>query len=153
MHMTLRSNHAMRLLMYCAVNDGRVAPVSDIARACNMSEAHLGKIANALAAGGFVQTLRGRRGGVRLARAPEDLNVGEIIRATELGYCLVECLAAEGNTCPLTEVCKFRSVMSEALEAFLRVLDRYTLADLVNEPGPLRAAMSLEVPAKAPEFA
>lgn len=144
MQLTVRSNHAMRLMMYCAVNDGQVAPVSDIARACNMSEAHLGKIANALSSHGFIETLRGRRGGVRLARPAEELNIGEIVRATEMGYCLVECLRQDKNTCPLIGVCRFRTAMMEALEAFLKVLDGYTLADLVVDRTPLRAAMGLE---------
>lgn len=143
MQLTLRSNHAMRLVMYCAVNEGRVAPVAEIARACNMSETHLAKIANHLAAQGFVETLRGRAGGVRLARAPEQLNVGQIVRASELGRCLVECLAPETNQCPLIDVCGFRSVVTEALEAFLSVLDRYTVADLVEEREALQRTLGL----------
>lgn len=143
MQLTLRSNHAVRLMMFCAVNAGRVAPVSEIARACNMSEAHLGKIANALANEGFVQTVRGRRGGVRLARDPESVCVGDIIRATEGGQCFVECQEPRTNTCPLVAVCKFRGVIGRAFEAFLAVLDGYTLADLVADPGPMRAAMGL----------
>lgn len=149
MQLTLRSNHAMRLMMFCAVNEPRVAPVAEIARACNMSEAHLGKIAHALASHGFVETVRGRRGGVRLARPAEDLNLGEIVRATEFGQCLVECLEPETNTCPLIGVCRFRGIVREALEAFLGVLDRYSLADLVAEPEPLRAAMGLDSAAAA----
>lgn len=152
MQLTVRSNHAMRLMMFCAVNEGRVTPVADIARACNMSEAHLGKIANALASHGFIETLRGRRGGVRLAKPASELNVGDIVRSTEMGYCLVECLKMETNTCPLVEVCRFRSVMNRALEAFLNVLDGYTLADLVTERDQLRAAMGLDAPAE-PELA
>jgi len=146
MQLTIRSNHAMRLMMFCAVNRGRVAPVAEIARACNMSEAHLGKIAHALASHGFVETVRGRHGGVRLARPPAELNVGEIVRATEFGRCLVECLDPETNTCPLVEACRFRSIIGRALEAFLRVLDGYTLADLVAEPEGMRLAMGLPDP-------
>ncbi len=149
MQLTLRSNHAMRLMMFCAVAGQKVTPVSEIARACNMSEAHLGKIANHLAAHGFIETVRGRRGGVRLARPASELNVGAIVRATELGRCLVECLEPESNTCPLIEVCRFRTIIGRALEAFLSVLDGYTLADLVAEKEQLRAAMGLApVPAQ-----
>jgi len=143
MQLTIRSNHAMRLMMYCALNEGRVAPVSEIARACNMSEAHLAKIAQALARHGFVETVRGRNGGVRLARPAGALNVGRMVRATEFGRCLVECLEPQSNTCPLIDVCRFRGVIGEALEAFLQVLDRYSLADLVAEPEGMRAAMGL----------
>ncbi len=144
MQLTLRSNHAMRLMMFCALHEGRVSPVSDIARACNMSETHLGKIASLLATHGFVETVRGRGGGVRLTRPASDVNVGEIVRATEFGQCLVECLRPETNTCPLVEACRFRTIIGRALEAFLSVLDGYTLADLVAERDALRAAMGLD---------
>lgn len=144
MQLTVRSNHAMRLLMYCAVNNGRVASVPEIAAACNMSEGHLGKIANTLAGFGYIETVRGRRGGVRLARPAEDLNVGDIVRTTEFGRCLVECLDPETNTCPLIEVCRFRSIIGRALESFLSVLDGYTLADLVASRADLRAVLGID---------
>ena len=144
MQLTVRSNHAMRLMMYCALAAPRLAPVSEIALACNMSESHLGKIANALASHGFVETVRGRGGGVRLAMAPSDINVGAVVRRTEIGACFMECLHLETNTCPLVSACRFRSIVGRALEAFLSVLDGYTLADLVAEPEPLKALMGLE---------
>jgi Rrf2 family nitric oxide-sensitive transcriptional repressor len=150
MHLTIRSNHAMRLLMYCALNENRIAPVAEIARACNMSEAHLGKIANTLAGLGFVETIRGRGGGVRLARPPHEVLVGAVVRRTEMGPCLTECLDPETNTCPLTEACRFRTVLGRALEAFLNVLDGYTLADLVSPGDDLRRAMGLERPVAVP---
>ena len=143
MQLTVRSNHAMRLMMYCALNEGRLAPVSEIARACNMSEAHLAKIANRLAAHGFVETVRGRGGGVRLARKPEDLSVGAVVRTTEMGACLIECLDLENNTCPLIGACKFRGVVSRALEAFLAVLDDCTLAELIEDGDDLKQLMGL----------
>ena len=143
MQLTVRSNHAMRLLMFCALAEGRVTPVAEIARACNMSEAHLAKIAQRLAAIGVVETLRGRAGGVRLARPARRINVGEVVRATEFGACLVECLSPESNTCPLVSACRFRGIVGRALEAFLAVLDGYTLADLVAEGDELAALMGL----------
>lgn len=143
MQLTVRSNHAMRLMMYCALNEGRLAPVSEIARACNMSEAHLAKIANRLASHGFVETVRGRGGGVRLAKDPKDLSVGAVVRTTEMGACLIECLDLENNTCPLIGACKFRGVVGRALEAFLGVLDECTLADLVADGDDLKAIMGL----------
>ena len=150
MLLTLRSNHAMRLVMYCALIGDRVAPVSEIAKACNMSEAHLAKIANHLASHGFVETVRGRAGGVRLARSPEGLNVGEIVRVTEIGRCLVECLEPDTNTCPLIDVCRFRTILGRALEAFLGVLEGYTVADLVHDQTGLRQALNLETPELGP---
>lgn len=120
-----------------------MAPVVEIARACNMSESHLGKIASHLSSLGFVEILRGRRGGVRLARPAAELNVGEIVRASEFGVCLVECLDPDTNTCPFIEVCRFRTIIGQALEAFLAVLDGYTVADLVTGRTELRDAMGL----------
>jgi Rrf2 family nitric oxide-sensitive transcriptional repressor len=149
MHLTLRTNHAMRLLMYAALNEGRVAPVSEIARACNMSEAHLAKIANTLADHGFVETLRGRGGGVRLGRPASEISVGAVTRVTETGACLVECLDARRNTCPLVAACRLRSVFVEAHAAFLAVLDRTSLADLLCDAGGLAAAMGLSPGAEA----
>jgi Rrf2 family nitric oxide-sensitive transcriptional repressor len=143
MQLTVRSNHAMRLLMYCALNAGRVAPVGEIARVCNMSEAHLAKIAHKLAALGVVETVRGRGGGVRLAMAPEKISVGMIVRATERGPCLTECLEPETNTCPLVQACRFREILLRALEAFYGVLEGYTLADLIAQGEDLRALMDL----------
>ncbi|HKK35376.1 MAG TPA: Rrf2 family transcriptional regulator [Paracoccaceae bacterium] len=144
MQLTVRSNHAMRLLMFCALAEGRTTPVAEIARACNMSEAHLAKIAHRLAGIGVVETVRGRAGGVRLARPPEAINVGAVVRATEFGACLVECLSPETDTCPLTPACRFRGLIGRALEAFFRVLDEATLADLVREGGELRRLMGLQ---------
>ena len=144
MHLTIRSNHAMRLLMYCGLNHGRVTPAAEIARACNSSEAHLGKIANWLAQQGYVETVRGRGGGVRLVRAPSEISVGEIVRGTETGSCIVECHDAETNTCPLRDACKFRGVLEGAMGAFLKVLDTYTLADLIEDGDDLRRLMGLD---------
>ena len=132
MHLTVRSNHAMRLMMYCAMKPGRIAPVGEIARACNMSEAHLAKIANRLSTAGFVETVRGRGGGVRLARAPADICVGAVVRSTEMS------------------ACKFRGVVQRALQAFLGVLDECSLADLIDEGDDLRALMGLNGTAEAP---
>lgn len=143
MQLTVRSNHAMRLMMYCALNGQGLTPVSEIARACNMSEAHLAKIANRLAANGFVETVRGRGGGVRLAADPAALSVGAVVRTTEMGACLIECLDLENNTCPLIGACKFRGVVGRALEAFLAVLDEVTLADLVADGDDLKALMGI----------
>lgn len=150
MHLTVRSNHAMRLMMYCAMKRGQIAPVSEIARACNMSEAHLAKIANRLAAAGFVETVRGRGGGVRLAHAPADISVGAVVRSTEMSACLIECLDLGTNTCPLVSACKFRGVMQRALKAFLDVLDACSLAELIEDGENLRSLMGLSAEPTAP---
>jgi Rrf2 family nitric oxide-sensitive transcriptional repressor len=143
MQLTLRSNHAMRLLMFCAMDTGRPIPVSRIARACNVSEAHLAKIAHHLSTLGFVQTLRGRGGGVRLAKAAAEINLGAVIRATETGPLLTQCGGVGPDACPLNPACRFRSILEKALAAFLAVLDEFSLADLVDENPALRRAAGL----------
>lgn len=133
----------MRLMMFCALNAGKVTPVSQIAQAGNMKQAHLAKIANTLAADGFIETVRGRRGGVRLARPAASISVGAIIARTEVGAGFVECVDRATNTCPLIDCCRFRSALDRALAAFIAVLDEYTLADLVAGGEQLRRALGL----------
>jgi len=141
------TNYALRILMYCAVHDDRAARTSDIARAYGISENHLTKVAQQLAAGGYLRTSRGRGGGLRLDRRPHEIIVGEVVRWTEGTLKLVECFDLETNTCPLASACRFRQALHRALEAFFLVLDSYTLADLVSDRGVL--AQLLESPETA----
>lgn len=143
MRLTHHSNYAMRLLMYCALMDKPVCRIADVAEAFGISENHLTKIAQRLSQIGVIETVRGRNGGVYLAKAPEDINIGEIIRVTEENLILVECFAEETNTCPLTSACRFKRILQQGLMAFLAVLDGYTLADLVVAPDQLKPLMNL----------
>lgn len=142
--LTIRSNHAMRLMMFCALNAGKVTPVSEVARACNMKPAHLAKIANALSGDGFIETVRGRHGGVRLTRPAAEIRVGAIVASTEVGAGFVECFDPATNTCPLIGACRFRTALDRALGAFIAALNDYTLADLVSDRDDLRRAMGLD---------
>lgn len=143
MHLTVRSDHAMRLLMFCALHPERLVTVAHIAETCGMSETHLAKIAHALAAAGFIETTRGRRGGVRLARPPEAITVGAVLRAMETGVGLTECLGPEPNTCVLAPACRLRRAFVAALEAFFAELDRHSLADLTTDSDDLRSLLGL----------
>ncbi|PLX39184.1 MAG: Rrf2 family transcriptional regulator [Hyphomicrobiales bacterium] len=143
MRLTHHSNYAMRLLMYCALMDKPVCRIADVAEAYGISENHLTKIAQKLAQIGVIETVRGRNGGVYLAKTPEEINVGEIIRVTEENLVLVECFADDSNTCPLTAACRFKRILHQGLTAFLSVLDGYTLADLVAAPDQLKPLMHL----------
>ena len=144
MRLTHHSNYAMRLLMFCALSDRPVSRIADIARAYRISENHLTKIAQCLSHIGVIETVRGRNGGVRLSAAPEDINVGAVIRVTEENLCLVECFDDGTNTCPIAECCRLKTILERGLDAFLSVLDGYTLADLIALPGPLRSGLGLE---------
>jgi Rrf2 family nitric oxide-sensitive transcriptional repressor len=132
MRLTIRTNLAMRTLMFCAVNPGRTVNKQEIAQACNVSENHLAQVIHLLARAGFLVTLRGRSGGMRLSRGPEAIRVGEVFRTFEAVLPFTECADRSANTCPLTAACRLRCVLNEALSAFYAVLDRTTVADLVQ---------------------
>ncbi len=149
MRLTIKTNNAIRLLMYCALDPADLSKSRDIAQAVNASENHLSKVANALAQAGILQTVRGRNGGLRLARPPAEITLGQVARVTDEGGCLVECFDVANNTCPLSEVCQFGGVLGEALQAFFKVLDSHTLADLLENDHQLARAMGLEIAAVA----
>jgi len=144
MRLTTRSNLAMRVLMFCAVNSDRIVRKHEIAVVCNASENHLAQVVNTLAQTGFIQTHRGRSGGLELARAPAKIGVGDVLRTFEGMLPFAECFDAKTNTCPLSEACLLREALIEALEAFYGALDRKTLADLVNDNAALEAILHLD---------
>jgi Rrf2 family nitric oxide-sensitive transcriptional repressor len=129
--LTLYSDYSLRTLIHLAVAPDRWVTIDEIARAYGISKAHLMKVAHQLGVSGWIETARGRGGGLRLAREPREIGIGDVIRTTEENLDLVECFAPDGN-CPITPACGLRPVLGEALAAFLAVLDRYTLADLVE---------------------
>lgn len=141
MQLSLYSDYALRLLMKLALDPDRLVTIQEVADAYGISRNHLMKIAYALGQHGFITTLRGRRGGLKLARPAEEIGLGEVIRATEESLVLVECFDPETNTCVLAPRCQLKGILAEALDAFLAVLDRYSLADLVRQPELLRACM------------
>jgi Rrf2 family nitric oxide-sensitive transcriptional repressor len=129
--LTRYSDYSLRVLIYLAVDPDRLATIEDIARSYGISKAHLMKVVHQLGLRGYLETMRGRGGGLRLARRPEEIVVGDVIRSTEENMTLVECFDQASSQCVIEPMCGLRSVLSEALTAFLTVLDRYTLADLV----------------------
>jgi Rrf2 family nitric oxide-sensitive transcriptional repressor len=132
MRLTTRTNLAARVLMFCAVNDGKVVRSSDIARACNASGNHLGHVIHQLQQHGFVETLRGRTGGLQLGLKPSEISIGKVFRVFESSVPFAECFAGDQNTCPLTAECRLRSFIERAVEAFYHELDMVTLDDLVR---------------------
>ncbi len=128
------TDYSLRVLMYAAVHTDRLCTVEEIAGAFNVSRHHLVKVVNHLQHLGYVDTQRGRSGGFRLARAPHDIRVGEVVRRTEGSLAIVECFDRRTNRCPVVRACGLKGAMAEALDAFLAVLDRHTLADVVAEP-------------------
>ena len=112
--------------------------IEEVARRFDISRNHLMKITQTLVQAGFIESLRGRGGGLRLAHAAESINLGAIVRATEDNFALVECFDPKHNNCLIASACGLRGPLEEALQAFLAVLDRYSLDDLVKSPKMLR---------------
>jgi Rrf2 family nitric oxide-sensitive transcriptional repressor len=137
MQLTKHTDYALRVLIYLAYKGEELATIKEIADLYGISENHLMKIVNRLARLGYVTTVRGKGGGLRLARASELINVGDVVRNTEETLYVVECLAHDyGGDCRLTPSCKLKSVLRDAQGAFFAQLDRYSLKDLA----PVRQA-------------
>ncbi len=144
MRLTTRTNLAMRALMFCAVNPGLTVRKSEIAKSCNASLNHLGLVINLLAQGRFIETSRGRHGGVRLARGPDEISIGAVARMLESDVPFAECFQMQENTCPLIDCCRLRGVLHDALDAFYATLDNVTLADLTKDNRALARLLSVE---------
>jgi Rrf2 family nitric oxide-sensitive transcriptional repressor len=138
MRLTRYTDNALRALIYIGLHDSVPARITDIARRMGMSEDHTAKVIARLAELGFVATSRGRAGGVRLARAAHEINIGDVVRATEDNLTLVECFDPSTNQCPIAPASALAPALDEALTAFFSVLDRYTLAHLVAKPRGLQ---------------
>jgi Rrf2 family nitric oxide-sensitive transcriptional repressor len=134
MRLTRFTDNALRCLTYLGLHESETATVTDVARRMSMSEDHLMKVVQRLASLGYVETIRGRNGGVRLVQDPAAIRIGTVVRQTEDNLNLVECFDAELNTCPIAASCQLARALDEALSAFLSVLDKYTLRDLLQQP-------------------
>ena len=137
MRLTQWSDYSLRVLMYCAACAQREKPanISEIAEAHGISRSHLTKIVMTLSASGWIETTRGRGGGLRLLKPAKDIVLGDVIRQTETDFNLVECFGTQLSTCGLNSHCRLKSTLRHALDSYLAVLDGVTLADLT---APLR---------------
>lgn len=143
MRLTIRTNLASRVLMFCAANAGRTVRSTDIAKACNASGNHLAQVIHQLRQSGFVTTLRGRTGGLQLSRPPSEISIGGVFRLFESATPFAECFDPQTNTCPLVRDCRLRSHIARAVEAFYHELDLVTLDDLVRGNCGLAALLDL----------
>ncbi|VCU69658.1 HTH-type transcriptional repressor NsrR [Pigmentiphaga humi] len=146
MRLTIHSDYALRLLMYVGGRPDRLCTIAEIAAAHGISEAHLMKVTHRLGQLGYLETLRGKGGGMRLAKPPEAVRLGALVGRLEPDFHLVEC-HAPGGRCTLAGHCRLTGILGDALKLFLGHLDRYTLADLLAPGADLRAfiPVSLEV--------
>ncbi len=133
MRLTQFSEYALRLLIFAAAHPDRLVTVEEAAVSYGISRTHLMKVANLLVRQDFLKGVRGRSGGLTLAQRPEEISLGALIRATEPAFSLVECFGeAEGGS--LLSLDRWRGILSDAMEAFLAELDRYSLRDLAADP-------------------
>ena len=138
MKLTDRTDYAFRVLMYLAANGGRLATVGEIAACYGISHSHLTRVVWALGRAGFVETVRGKGGGLRLARPAEAVGVGAVTRSMERSMPLAECFPGGSGNCRIETCCALKGVLAEAEAAFFAVLDRYTVDDLVHGNRELR---------------
>jgi len=143
MRLTTYADYTLRVLIRLAMQPDGLTAIADIAENYGISENHLIKVVHQLGVAGYIETVRGRNGGVRLAKPPDDINVGEIVRRMEPDLDIVPCFKAS-SACMIEPACILKEAINEALDAFLAVLDRYTLADLVTPRRKLAALFKTE---------
>jgi len=141
--LTVYTDYALRVLMYLAMKEDRLATIAEIAKSYDISRNHLMKIAHQLGVGGYVETVRGRNGGLRLAKPIEAIGIGDVVRYTEPDMAIVSCFEPLDGGCPLRPVCVLKRALNGARDAFLEVLDGYTLADLVEPRARLSTLLGI----------
>jgi Rrf2 family nitric oxide-sensitive transcriptional repressor len=132
MRLTVYSDYALRMLMYLALKPDQLSTIADIAASYDISENHLMKVAHQLGVGGFVETVRGRGGGLRLAKPVGAIVLAEVVRYTEPDMAIVQCFKPLDAPCAIRPCCVLRRALEKARDAFMAVLEEYTLADLVQ---------------------
>jgi Rrf2 family nitric oxide-sensitive transcriptional repressor len=143
MRLTVYTDYTLRVLMYLGLKGDARATIKEVSDCYGISRNHLMKIVQDLSREGILETVRGKSGGIRLARPPEDICIGAVIRRTEPDFRIVECFGAGPPSCRLHGGCVLTLAIDEALEAFLEVLDGYTLADLIRPKRKLRQLLDL----------
>jgi Rrf2 family transcriptional regulator, nitric oxide-sensitive transcriptional repressor len=142
--LTVYTDYSLRVLMFLALKGDGLATIAEIAKAYGISKNHLMKVAYQLGLAGYVETVRGKGGGMRLAWRPQDIVLGEVVRRTEPDMELVPCFAPDDASCVILPNCALRGALSGARDAFLAALDGHTLADLVRPRAPLRRLLSFD---------
>jgi Rrf2 family transcriptional regulator, nitric oxide-sensitive transcriptional repressor len=144
MRLTAFTNYALRTLMFAALRTDVLSQVDEVAQAHGIARTHIVKCVHQLGRWGYLENVRGRGGGFRLARPAEAITVGEVVRLTEDGLCLVECFDPATSRCPLCGVCDLSRGMQRALAAFIGVLDAMTIADIARDRAALLPRLGLD---------
>lgn len=149
MQLTKFSDYSLRALVAAAIRDPELVTITEMAAMYDISEDHIRKVMHQLACHGFLESVRGRSGGYRLARPAEKISIGQVVRATESEFRIVECFKPSSGHCRLEPCCELKPILREALNAFLSVLDRYTMADLVRRDRRIAALLGIEAADRA----
>jgi Rrf2 family nitric oxide-sensitive transcriptional repressor len=150
MRLTDFTDYSLRVLMYAAVRSDELVTIDEISESLGIARGHLVKIVHALGRAGFLSTMRGRTGGVKLGRPAARITVGDVVRTMEPDFRVVECFDTEGNGCVITAACGLRGVLGAALRAYFDVLDKTTLADIAAQQGKLSRLLGLEAAIEHP---
>ncbi|MFU0791219.1 nitric oxide-sensing transcriptional repressor NsrR [Cerasibacillus sp. JNUCC 74] len=144
MNLKKYTDYALRVLILTGMkSDKELATIKEISAVYHISQEHLRKVVHELAKMGFVESIRGRNGGIRLAKPAEEINIGKLIRKLEADFVLLECFDKGTNHCVISPACTLKHVLNRALIAFFNVLDEYTLKDLINNEEELRKLMGI----------
>jgi Rrf2 family nitric oxide-sensitive transcriptional repressor len=153
MRLTVYTDYALRMLMYLALKDDGLATIEEIAQSYGISKNHLMKVAHQLGVAGYLETVRGRRGGLRLAKPAKAIGLGEVVRHTEPDMAIVLCFEPINAECAILPCCVLRKALEKARNAFVEVLDDYNLSDLVKPRAPLQARLAIAPVTAAPASA
>ena len=141
MRLSRHSDYAFRMLIHAALRAPALTTAGEVAKDFNLKATHLQKVAQTLATHGYLHTVRGRAGGLRLAVDPEAVRLGQVAAITEPDFQIAPCMSSGGDDCPIFEPCVLRTALSNASAAFLAELDKWTLADLLKKRNPLLAVL------------
>jgi Rrf2 family nitric oxide-sensitive transcriptional repressor len=144
MKLTSFTDYSLRVLVYLAARPSHRATIAEIAKAFDVSEHHLTKVVHLLGRQGWIDTVRGKGGGLLLAKQPHDICIGKVVRDTEGAAMPAECFAPDGGHCVISSCCKLKGVLAEAVNAFYAVLDHYTLADITRNRLVLGRVLTLQ---------
>jgi len=144
MRLTRQTNYAIRILMYCAANEGRLSRIPEIAAAYSVSELFLFKILQPLVEAKLVETVRGRNGGVRLGKPADQISLFDVVRVTEESFAMAECFENDATECPLIDNCNLNAALREALNAFMGVLMKHSIADLARDRSNMRSLLHID---------
>ncbi|MEO7496159.1 MAG: Rrf2 family transcriptional regulator [Massilia sp.] len=152
MRLTAYTDYSLRTLMYLAMNREQLVTIQDIADAHGIAKNHLTKVVHQLGTLGYIETVRGRNGGLRLGREPADINIGEVVRHTETDFHMAACFDTAGSGCMYSAACELKGVLGKATSAFLDVLDSVTLAQMIGRGERKKPGAKGAAPAQAIEL-